>query len=93
MRMSALVASKIHLNRTRLSLSLLILVFSVLFFGFWSVILCGRVWKVGSMSRSNSPIFISDTELEDSYERSPRNSNVLEILESPVKIVKAPCYR
>ena len=48
-------------------------------------------WK-GIMSRSTSPIVISDTELEDSYERSPRASTDLEVLESPVEIVKAPCY-
>ena len=35
-----------------------------------------RVWKVGSMSRSSSPIFISNTELEDSYEQSPRHGLV-----------------
>ena len=82
---------KIRLNCTRLSLSLFILSFGVLFFSFWSVGVCGRVWKVGIMWRSSSPIFVSDTELEDSYEGS-RDATNLEILESPVKIVKAPCY-
>ena len=55
--------------------------------------MCGRVWKVGIMSWSSFPIFISDTELGDSYEQSSCDSPDLEILESPVKIVKAPCYR
>ena len=44
------------------------------------------------MSRSGSPIVISNTELEDSYECSARDSTDLEVIESPVKIVKAPCY-
>ena len=46
-----------------------------------------------SWSSSRSPIVISDAELEDSYEQSPCDSTDLEVLESPVKIMKAPCYQ